>query len=377
MRTRLLTAAILFLLLNSIAADGENDIQPAQNNTSNEVPPSEPQPSETPPPDPSTPDPKAPEVTPPENATPDTASPETAPAEPPETLPTGNPVPENPATQTPPTENPPPPTQDDGNKEAPGEVPEDITITPKAPENIKPRPDLEPLSTEQYERDAISYSHKGSGNTWNQSPEEEKAMIDFINAWAEHAAGMNSPIVNFEVPGGGVLEFYVNIAKTPQVLRGLYSVSESGAKSIAFTLTDPQNKIIFLRNNIRDLLFYPTVNLTGKYKIEFRNKNYFASEELTFAIAPGVTEAKGAEGQTHERKLDPSEKKMQAVEKNLNDLSRQQRFFDWRKTRQNEDVADIGWNSLYITIGESITVLALSIWEVYYIKKMLDFRQAV
>jgi len=41
------------------------------------------------------------------------------------------------------------------------------------------------------------------------------------------------------------------------------------------------------------------------------------------------------------------------------------------------DVASIGWNSLYITIGESIIVLLLTVWEVYYIKKMLDFRQAV
>lgn len=269
MRTRLLTAAILLLLLNSIAADGENNTQPTQNDPANETPSSEAPSPETPPTEASTPESKAPETSPSENATPDTTNPETAPTDSPGTPSTENPAPESPATQTPPTENPPPPIQDDDSRDPP----EDTTITPKAPEDTKPRPTPEPLSTENYNRDSISYSHKGPDNAWSQSPEEERTMIDFINSWADHAAAMNSPIVNFEVPGGGVLEFYVNVAKSPVVIRGLYSVSEAAANSISFAFTDPLNQVILLRSNIRDLLFYPTVNLTGKYKIEFKNKN--------------------------------------------------------------------------------------------------------
>lgn len=112
---------------------------------------------------------------------------------------------------------------------------------------------------------------------------------------------------------------------------------------------------------------------------------YFKTEEVTFGSSVEFPEDKKEASVVHEGRFDPSEKKLQTVERDLNDLTRQHRFFDWRKTKRNEgfissnllDVTGIGWKSLYIAIGESIIVLGLSIWEVYYIKKMLDFRQAV
>jgi len=83
--------------------------------------------------------------------------------------------------------------------------------------------------------------------------------------------------------------------------------------------------------------------------------------------------------------LTEAEGKLKVVETNVNDITTQQRFFGRRKSIQKEgtfllkliDVASIGWKSLYITIGETMIVIALTIWEVYYIKKMLDFRQVV
>lgn len=58
---------------------------------------------------------------------------------------------------------------------------------------------------------------------------------------------------------------------------------------------------------------------------------------MTFGCSAEFQETKVKEpSTTHEGKLNPSEKKMQTVEQNLNDISRQQRFFDRRKTRQNE-----------------------------------------
>ncbi len=40
-------------------------------------------------------------------------------------------------------------------------------------------------------------------------------------------------------------------------------------------------------------------------------------------------------------------------------------------------MASIGNKSLYISIGETLCVLGLTVWQVYYVKKMLDFRQSV
>ncbi len=78
---------------------------------------------------------------------------------------------------------------------------------------------------------------------------------------------------------------------------------------------------------------------------------------------------------------------LQSVEKGINDLTVQQKFFEYRKARQNEglpfdshariEVSSIGSKSLYISIGETLAVLVLTVWQVYYVKKMLDFRLSV
>lgn len=80
---------------------------------------------------------------------------------------------------------------------------------------------------------------------------------------------------------------------------------------------------------------------------------------------------------SHEEKLIPAEQNLQGVEKSMNDLLVAQKFFEYRKARQNEEVSSVGQKSLYIAIIESLAVVGLTIWQVYYIKKMLDFRQSV
>jgi len=58
---------------------------------------------------------------------------------------------------------------------------------------------------------------------------------------------------------------------------------------------------------------------------------------VTFGYSPEFTETKNKETQTtQEKKLNPAEEKMKAVERNLTTLIRQQKYFDQRKTRQNE-----------------------------------------
>ena len=75
--------------------------------------------------------------------------------------------------------------------------------------------------------------------------------------------------------------------------------------------------------------------------------------------------------------LMPSERNLQGIEKFLNELLTQQKFFEYRKSKQNDDIAAVGQESLYITIVESLAVLGLTLWQVYYIQKMLDLRESV
>ncbi len=94
-------------------------------------------------------------------------------------------------------------------------------------------------------------------------------------------------------------------------------------------------------------------------------------------MGPNGTLTSTKTGLAHEDKLVPAEENMQGVDRSLNDLMVQQKFFEYRKARQNEEVAAVGRKSLYIAITETLVVIGLTVWQVYYIKKMLDFRQSV
>jgi len=63
----------------------------------------------------------------------------------------------------------------------------------------------------------------------------------------------------------------------------------------------------------------------------------------------------------------------------------QLKFLTQRKERQNKGkvihksiaIIYIGKRSLFLTVIESIGVIGLTIWQIYYIKKLLDTRHSV
>ena len=85
------------------------------------------------------------------------------------------------------------------------------------------------------------------------------------------------------------------------------------------------------------------------------------------------------------KKLNYSNKKMEITGTDIKDLQLKQEYFYFRKGQQNASInfcqsiviAGIGYNSIYISIFQTIIVIFLNIWEIYYIEKMLDYRESV
>lgn len=85
-----------------------------------------------------------------------------------------------------------------------------------------------------------------------------------------------------------------------------------------------------------------------------------------------------------EKYLMPIEEKLKVLEKTITDFSSQQKFFQSRKAHQNEgkSLCQLEFEkrekrNLYISVLESLVVIALTLWQVYYIKKFLDVKQSV
>ena len=225
---------------------------------------------------------------------------------------------------------------------------------------------------------------------------ESRSSSNILDAWLTHMKNFDSNhMLAFEIGAGETKVFYIDITKTPQSLRGAYTVSAKATNKITFSIIDPEKDVILLKQGEKEVIFYPNVTVAGKYSLEFKNgnvsrdvsKQIFGAEEILFGAAPDYLEKEKPKLNLtlNAKTLTEAEGKLKVVETNVNDITTQQRFFGRRKSIQKEgtfllkliDVASIGWKSLYITIGETMIVIALTIWEVYYIKKMLDFRQIV
>ena len=73
--------------------------------------------------------------------------------------------------------------------------------------------------------------------------------------------------------------------------------------------------------------------------------------------------------------LYPTESKLDIMDKNLNDLIAEQRFFDARQRKFREEVNYIRWKSVIISIISSMIVVLLTGWQLCYIKSVVESKK--
>jgi len=74
--------------------------------------------------------------------------------------------------------------------------------------------------------------------------------------------------------------------------------------------------------------------------------------------------------------LYPTESKLDIMDKNLNDLIAEQRFFDARQRKFREDVNYVRWKSVIISIFASMIVVLLTGWQLCYIKSVVESKKS-
>eukprot|EP00826_Nyctotherus_ovalis_P065101 TRINITY_DN9561_c0_g2_i1.p1 TRINITY_DN9561_c0_g2~~TRINITY_DN9561_c0_g2_i1.p1 ORF type:complete len:251 (-),score=65.81 TRINITY_DN9561_c0_g2_i1:54-806(-) len=212
--------------------------------------------------------------------------------------------------------------------------------------------------------------------------ERQEHLNKFLEEWGQHMVDfIPSDMLAFEILAGRSRTIYENVKAAPILFRGAYSVSAEDSYKLGATIYDPQGNIIFSKKHAREAIIYLFLNVTGTYTIVFENKNYYSSEEVQFSTQISKVNASYAviveDEHYANRTYLPIEKELSAIEKGLSDVTVQQRFLNNRKERQNRHILRVGRRSLYITVVESIGVICITIWQVYYIKKLLDAKHSV
>jgi len=103
---------------------------------------------------------------------------------------------------------------------------------------------------------------------------ESRSSSNILDAWLTHMKNFDSNhMLAFEIGAGETKVFYIDITKTPQSLRGAYTVSAKATNKITFSIIDPEKDVILLKQGEKEVIFYPNVTVAGKYSLEFKNGN--------------------------------------------------------------------------------------------------------
>ena len=185
-------------------------------------------------------------------------------------------------------------------------------------------------------------------------------------------------LYTFEVQAKGQMEFFVSLQDMPQVVSILYLVSSKETNDVDLVVRDPSKKVIrqFLKR--KDAAFKFRAEATGEYTLVFMNRKVKFTqimEKLTITLALHI-------GSTSGQVLHKED--VTAVESNLLDMHRQLGQFRMeQQISEMQQEAHFQSNShaavqsanrkvLWFSLVECAGVVGLSVWQVYYIKQLLN-----
>lgn len=192
--------------------------------------------------------------------------------------------------------------------------------------------------------------------------------------WTEHMENfIPADMITFEISARGEEEFFEDIRNVPSQVRGAWFTSSSESRDIGFYIYDPLKKVVFSREGRKEAVFFFEATRRGVYSFVFKNTKMLQSQSMTFALHCGNS----TEEMLQTEHLDPLEKQMLSVQKSVKDFQMDQQFAQLRQESHYQTVADANRNVLWLSFLECFGVIAVSSWQVFYIKKLLDNRRVL
>ena len=204
------------------------------------------------------------------------------------------------------------------------------------------------------------------------SAEEEGKEL--MREWDEKMQGfVPEDMMTFEIPARGEEEFYEPIDIIPTVLRGAWFLASSDEKVIDFTITDPLKNVIFERKDKKEALFYLEVKRVGNYVFSFKNTKVIQGHSITFAYNSGNSTNTVLKSEH----LTPVENSLVGIQKSIKDFQVDNQFAQLRQETHYKTVSSANRNVFWFSLLESIGVIGVTAWQIYYIKRLLDNRRVL
>ncbi|CAG9316169.1 unnamed protein product [Blepharisma stoltei] len=200
--------------------------------------------------------------------------------------------------------------------------------------------------------------------------EDERSQL--MKEWDEHMVGfVPSDMVTFELPARGEEIFFETIDVIPSKIRGAWFITSKESRDIEFSIMNPNMKVIFEKKKKSEALFYFDAEQVGIYTFKFKNTKVIQKHVVTFALNCGNS----TDEVLKTEHLTPLEKQLVDIQKEIKDFQVDNQFAQLRQESHYRTMADSNRNVFIFSILESLGVIAVSAWQAYYIKKLLDNRR--
>ena len=219
-------------------------------------------------------------------------------------------------------------------------------------------------------KDQRAAAHQANERPVELSAEEERAEI--TREWDELMHGyIAQDIMTFVIPARAEYEFYEIIDTAPGTIRGAWFLISGEARDIDFTIMDPLQGVLFDRKNKREAVFKVEAETQGVYVFKFKNNKVMQQHIITFTYNTGNS----TDHLLKREDITPVEESLIEVQKGIQEFQVDHQFAQLRQETHYKTVASANKNVFWFSIVESIGVIGVTAWQIYYIKKLLDNRR--
>jgi p24 family protein beta-1 len=202
----------------------------------------------------------------------------------------------------------------------------------------------------------------------------EEENLDLSREWDEHIQGFSpEDLLRFEIGALGEEEFFEAIDIVPSIVRGAWFVSTAESRDIDFTILDPSQIVLFERKSRKEVIFSFEAKRQGVYVFRFKNNRIMQGHTITLALHCGNS----SNTVLTSEHLSPVEQQLSTIQKSIKDFQLDSQFAQLRQETHYNTVAGANKNVFWFSLLESMGVVAVTAWQIYYIKKLLDNRRVI
>eukprot|EP01017_Pseudomicrothorax_dubius_P012278 TRINITY_DN1493_c0_g1_i6.p1 TRINITY_DN1493_c0_g1~~TRINITY_DN1493_c0_g1_i6.p1 ORF type:complete len:257 (-),score=47.94 TRINITY_DN1493_c0_g1_i6:374-1144(-) len=203
----------------------------------------------------------------------------------------------------------------------------------------------------------------------------EDDQAELTELWETHMKDfVAEDMLTFELPGRDSEIFIENIKYTPTKIRGAWFVGHEGENSLDFKVVDPLGKEVYNnKDNKKEGIFYFDTHHQGNFEFRFYNPSFTTTQKVTFVLHCG----NATDSLLTSTNIDPLEKKLRTIDKGIRDVHVETKFAAKRLDSHFQKVHSSHRRIYFLHIFESIAILGLTYFQIYYIKRILADKRII